>query len=111
MPGLNGKRPLNWDAEQRSAGTSHAPMTVPFREALAEGGYVEQKNVAMNIGWRTIGLIGLPHLASDPASPTVTVIAAIGSAVGVRAAKREHHTIPIVLPRRWTRSRQGLLLV
>jgi putative tryptophan/tyrosine transport system substrate-binding protein len=67
-----------------------------FHEGLAEAGFVEGKNVA--IDYRSAGgqFGRLPALAAELVRRPVGVIAAVGSSQSALAAMAETHTIPIV---------------
>jgi putative tryptophan/tyrosine transport system substrate-binding protein len=67
-----------------------------FHRGLAEIGYVEGKNVAVEYRWANGRLDQLPALASDLVDHHAAVIVAIGSPASARAVRTASATVPIV---------------
>lgn len=67
-----------------------------FRSGLAEAGYAEGRNVAIEFRWAEGQYSRLPALATELAKQKLTVIVAAGGAEVALAAKSATTTIPIV---------------
>jgi ABC-type uncharacterized transport system substrate-binding protein len=67
-----------------------------FHRGLAETGYVEDRNVAIEYRWARYQFDRLPAFAAEFVARPVTVIVAAGSTVSALAAKTATSSIPIV---------------
>jgi putative ABC transport system substrate-binding protein len=82
-------------------------VVAEFRQGLAEAGYVEGRNVAIEFRWANNRLGELPALAADLVGARVAVIVAAGGSP--LAAKNATSTIPIVLAGGADPVKQGLI--
>jgi putative tryptophan/tyrosine transport system substrate-binding protein len=98
--------PLGVTAQQRvlpvvgflGAGSPNptSPLVTSFRRGLAEGGFIEGQNVAIEYRWADNDLNKLPRLATDLVRRGAAVIVAVGSPISVHAARTATSIIPIV---------------
>jgi putative ABC transport system substrate-binding protein len=80
-----------------------------FRRGLAEAGYVEGRNVAIEFRWANNQLGQLPALAADLVRLKAAVIVAAGALGSPLAAKSATSTIPIVLAGGFDPIKQGFV--
>jgi putative tryptophan/tyrosine transport system substrate-binding protein len=73
-----------------------AGVVAAFRQGLAETGYVEGQNLAIEYRWAEGRYDRLPAFAADLVGRKVDLIVASGGPPSVRAAKSATSTIPIV---------------
>jgi putative ABC transport system substrate-binding protein len=73
-----------------------APFLSAFRRGLAESGYVEGQNVAIEARFASNQVDRLPNLMAELVSMRVAVLVATGGTISGRSAKAATSTIPIV---------------
>ena len=71
-------------------------IVVPFRQGLADSGYIEGSNVVIEYRWSDGHNERMPELAAELVDLRVSAIVAPAGASGALAAKRLTATIPIV---------------
>jgi putative ABC transport system substrate-binding protein len=95
--GLRAQAPTPVLGFLNSAGpANYAFNAAAFREGLAEAGYVEGRNLAVEYRWANGDYTKLPGLAKELVDRGVKVIAATGDVASARAATGATATIPIV---------------
>jgi putative ABC transport system substrate-binding protein len=90
-----GAMPVLGFLSSRSANDS-ARVVAAFRQGLAETGFVEGRNVAIEFRWAQGQFDRLPGLATELVRLPVAVLAAVAGNQAPRAAKAATSTIPIV---------------
>jgi putative tryptophan/tyrosine transport system substrate-binding protein len=73
-----------------------SPVVEAFRAGLAEGGFIEGRNLSIEYRWGRGNFRRVPDLATELVSRPVALIVAVGGLGPARAAKRATSTIPIV---------------
>jgi putative ABC transport system substrate-binding protein len=73
-----------------------AHLVAAFRQGLAERGFVEGQNVAIEFRWADGDYDRLPALAADLVSRRVAVLVGVGGDVSAAAATKATKTIPVV---------------
>jgi putative ABC transport system substrate-binding protein len=89
--------------------TERTRQVAAFRKGLAEGGYQEGQNVAIEFRWAEGQYGRFAELAADLVRRGVSVIAVPGSGAGALAAKNSTITIPIVFGSAGDPVKEGLV--
>ena len=76
--------------------SERAYIVAAFRQGLADAGYVEGQNVAIEYRWAEGDYTRLSEMAADLVRRQVSLIVTPGAAAGAQAAKNATSTIPIV---------------
>jgi putative ABC transport system substrate-binding protein len=74
----------------------NSPLLTSFRRGLAEAGFIDGQNVAIEYRWAENLGDELPRLVADLLRRGTSVIVAVGSPISVWAARTATSTIPIV---------------
>jgi len=85
------------------------PQVAAFRKGLAEGGYQDGQNVALEFAWAEGQYGRFAELAADLVRRGVSVIATPGSGTAALAAKTATTTIPIVFGAGGDPVKQGIV--
>jgi putative ABC transport system substrate-binding protein len=72
-----------------------ADLVAAFRRGLADGGYVDGRNVAIEFRWAGGDAARLPALAEELVGRPIAVLAAVGGEVSALAAQRATSRVPI----------------
>src|SRR5262249_27300704 len=78
------------------SGAEWAHLVAAFKDGLAEAGYIESRNVAIEYRWGGGRYDRMPEMAADLVRRQVAVIATAGGAVTAYAAQAATSSIPIV---------------
>jgi putative tryptophan/tyrosine transport system substrate-binding protein len=76
--------------------SERAYIVAAFRQGLADAGYIEGQNVAIEYRWAEGDYTRLSEMAADLVRRQVSLIVTPGAAAGAQAAKNATSTIPIV---------------
>jgi ABC-type uncharacterized transport system substrate-binding protein len=79
-----------------ASASERAYIVAAFRQGLADAGYVEGQNVAIEYRWAEGDYTRLSEMAADLVRRQVSLIVTPGAAAGAQAAKSATSTIPIV---------------